>query len=343
MDELVPIGEAARRVGVATSALRYYEERGLVHPARWIGGRRWYGREELRRFAFIRMAQQLGFGLEAIGTVLNGTGRSWREAVDRQLRELDERITQAEQARHLLRHARTCPEERPWQTCRHVLAELDAWLAGGRGPGPRPRPAPVGRPWEPAPEDDPVTRFQRWREEVAAAGVRYPDAMVLATVDDGGVPDARTVLLAGVDQEGLRFFSDQRSVKAAQLAARPHAAVVFGWYVAGRQVRVVGAVSALPRAEAVTHFAGLGRDTQLVVHACHQSQVVSDHASLEAAYEQIRARWPAGEPVPAPEHWGGWLIRPHRWEFWRQRSDRLHDRIRYRRSDQGWIWERLAP
>lgn len=196
---------------------------------------------------------------------------------------------------------------------------------------------------ETGPADDPVTRFRRWRRAVRAAGVPYPDAMVLATVDEQGAPDARTVLLAGVDGEGLRFFSDRRSAKAAQLAAEPRAAVVFGWYVAGRQVRAVGPVSRLPRAAAVAHFAGLDRGGQLAVHTCHQSRVVDDRATLVAGYARIRARWPEGEPVPAPEHWAGWVIRPDRWEFWQRGPDHLNDRIRYRWSGGTWVRERLAP
>jgi pyridoxamine 5'-phosphate oxidase len=190
---------------------------------------------------------------------------------------------------------------------------------------------------------DPVALFQRWHAEVTAAGVPYPDAMVLATVNDAGVPDARTVLLAGVVRPGLRFFSDRRSAKAAQLATRPHAAAVFGWYVAGRQVRVVGPVHPLPQAAAAAHFARMDRGGQLAVRTCRQSQVVDARATLEAEYERIRSHWPEGEPVPAPEHWGGWLISPQRWEFWQRGPGHLNDRIRYRRSGEAWVKERLAP
>ncbi len=350
----MPIGEAARRVGLAPSTLRYYEERAVVQPARRIGGQRWYGRDQLRQLAFVQLVHGLGVDLETIAAVLNGTGRPWRELVDVHLRWLDDRVAASERARRVLTHARSCPEPEPWRTCERLLAELDAWLAIPPQERPsrvevlpyRPDRSVVGLapPRCPAVEADPLRQFLRWREDAYTAGVPLPDAMVLATVDPDGAPDARTVLLAGVDEQGFRFFSDRGSAKAQALAADPRAALVFGWYAIGRQVRVTGVVTPVEPAEAAAGFAALTREQQLAVVASHQSTVVPDRAALESAYEAAAARWPEGEEIPVPEHWGGWRLRPSRFDFWQNGERHLHDRCRYRRDDAGgWVCERLAP
>ena len=336
MADLLPIGEAARRVGLTPSALRYYEERAVVRPAKRVRGRRWYGRDELRRLAFVQLTQRLGVDLATVAEVLDGTGRPWREVVDAHLRWLDDRVAADQQARRVLAHASVCSEAEPWRTCEYLLAELDAWLAAS---------PPAWEPWPGgATGADPLARFLRWRQEAYAAGAPLPDAMVLAPVDPDGAPEARTVLLAGVDERGFRFFSDRGSAKARALAADPRAALVFGWHVIGRQVRVTGVVAAIEAAEVAAGFAALSREQQLAVRASRQSTVVPDRAALEAAYEAAAARWPEGETIPAPEHWGGWRLRPSRFDFWRTGERHLHDRYRYRRADSGaWVCERLAP
>lgn len=191
---------------------------------------------------------------------------------------------------------------------------------------------------------DPLDRFLRWRQEAYAAGVPQPEAMVLATLDPEGAPEARTVLLAGADERGFRFFSDRGSAKARSLLAHPRAALVFGWYGIGRQVRVAGPVVRVPAAEVAAEYAKLPREHQLAVWAARQSTVVPDRAALDVAYDEAAARWPAGEEVPWPEHWGGWRVEPSRYDFWRCGPRHLHDRFRYRRAAAGdWVCERLAP
>lgn len=351
----MPIGEAARRVGLAPSALRYYEERAVVRPARRVGGRRWYGRDELRRLAFVQVVQGMGLDLETIAAVLNGTGRPWREVVDEHLRWLDDRIVAAERARRILAHARSCAEDEPWRTCEYLLAELDAWLAAP--PGERTDRAEVvagwpdrqvvspARPPGPDADADPLERFLRWRREAYAAGAPLPDAMVLATVDpDDGSPDARTVLLAYADPRGFSFFSDRGSAKARALAADRRAALVFGWYAIGRQVRVAGTVTPIEVVEVAAEWAAVPREHQLAVWACRQSTVVPDRAALEAAYDEAAARWPEGTDIPLPKHWGGWRLRPYRYDFWRTGARGINDRCRYRRDEAGyWVRELLAP
>ncbi len=188
---------------------------------------------------------------------------------------------------------------------------------------------------------DPVVAFGRWFADAAAAGVAEPNAMVLATAAADGTPAARTVLLKGYDGRGLRFFTNLGSAKAADLAANPRAALVFPWHQVGRQVRVTGAVVGLGRAEVDTYFATRPRESQLGAWASPQSQVVASRAELDAALPGVEARFPA--EVPAPPGWGGFRVVPDVWEFWAGRTGRLHDRLRYRRTDQGWTIERLAP
>jgi pyridoxamine 5'-phosphate oxidase len=188
---------------------------------------------------------------------------------------------------------------------------------------------------------DPVVAFGRWFADAAAAGVVEPNAMVLATVAGDGTPSARTVLLKGYDGRGLRFFTNLGSAKAADLAANPRAALVFPWHIVSRQVRVTGSVVGVGREEVEAYFGSRPRESQLGAWASRQSEVVASRSALDAALAEVEERFP-GE-VPTPRGWGGYRVVPQSWEFWAGRSGRLHDRLRYRRTDQGWTVERLAP
>jgi pyridoxamine 5'-phosphate oxidase len=201
---------------------------------------------------------------------------------------------------------------------------------------------------------DPLELFTRWFAEVAAGAagagdgegaVAEPNAMVLATVTAQGWPAARTVLLKGYDAEGLRFFTNTGSAKATQLAAEPKAALVFPWHPVHRQVRVTGAVRRLPDDVVAAYFASRPRESQLGAWASPQSTVVGSRAELDDRLAEVAARFPEGEPVPVPPHWGGYLVVPVEWEFWVGRSGRLHDRLRYVRHEGSTTWtrERLAP
>lgn len=193
---------------------------------------------------------------------------------------------------------------------------------------------------------DPLVAFSRWFADAAAAGVVEPNAMVLATVGADGAPSARTVLLKGYDGAGLRFFTNLGSAKARDLAVEPRAALVFPWHVMSRQVRVTGSAQPLRREEVAAYFTGRPRESQLGAWASEQSTVVASRAVLDAALAAAEARFPAGEEVAVPEHWGGFRVVPDTWEFWAGRVGRLHDRLRYRRTDSGaasWAVERLAP
>ena len=189
---------------------------------------------------------------------------------------------------------------------------------------------------------DPLAQFGRWLEEARAAGVELPEAMALATADAEGRPSARTVLLKGADADGFRFFTNTESRKACELAANPHAALVFHWLQAPRrQVTVAGTVSPLPREESEAYFLTRPLGSRLGAWASRQTTVLEDRAALERAFADAEAAH--GDDPPLPPWWGGYLLRPLRIEFWENRPDRLHDRFRYTLGDDGWRLERLAP
>jgi pyridoxamine 5'-phosphate oxidase len=186
-----------------------------------------------------------------------------------------------------------------------------------------------------------TTQFGRWFAEAAAAGLTEPNAMVLGTADAQGRPSARTVLLKGYDERGFVFFTNYESRKGTELAADPYASLVFPWYPIHRQVVVCGEASRVDRAETEVYFANRPRAARLGAWASPQSRVIPDREVLLAASAEADRRFP-GE-VPPPEHWGGYRVAPSTVEFWQGRASRLHDRLRYRSTDDGWMTERLAP
>ncbi|MEX1297151.1 MAG: pyridoxamine 5'-phosphate oxidase [Candidatus Limnocylindrales bacterium] len=188
---------------------------------------------------------------------------------------------------------------------------------------------------------DPVRQLRKWLEGALAAGSREPNAMVLATSDRGGVPSARVVLLRGLDERGLTWYTNRESLKGRDLAANPRAAVVFHWELQQRQVRVAGDVSIVPEAEAAAYFAERPRKSQLSAWASPQGRALAERAELEAATERIDRRFP--DVVPLPPFWGGYRLTPSMFEFWQGRRNRMHDRFSYVREEAGWQVERLAP
>jgi pyridoxamine 5'-phosphate oxidase len=188
-----------------------------------------------------------------------------------------------------------------------------------------------------------TAQFAVWFADAAAAGLPEPNAMVVATAGRDGRPSSRTVLLKEYDPRGFVFFTNYESRKGAELAANPYASLVFPWFPVQRQVLVAGAVERVSRAETEAYFASRPRGSQLGAWASPQSRVVPDRAAVEAGLSAAVERFGDG-PVPAPPHWGGFRVLPETVEFWQGRSNRLHDRLRYRRTDdRGWIVERLAP
>lgn len=187
---------------------------------------------------------------------------------------------------------------------------------------------------------DPVAQFALWLQAAMEAGLREPNAMTLATAGGDGAPDARIVLLRGYDAEGFRFYTNYESAKGRELAANPRAALCFYWAELERQVRVSGPVEKLTREESAAYFATRPRGHQLGAWASRQSEVAASREALERALEEAEVRFP--EEVPLPEHWGGYRVKPETVEFWQGRSNRLHDRVRYRREGEEWVRERLG-
>ena len=188
---------------------------------------------------------------------------------------------------------------------------------------------------------DPMVQFRAWFDEAVADGVREPDAMTLATASVAGLPSARTVSLRGFDERGFAFYTNYRSPKAHDLDENPRAAIVFHWREVERQVRATGTVTRLSREESLAYWRNRPLGSRLSALVSPQSEVVGDRAELETAYEEAAARF--GDDPPLPELWGGYVVTPVEIELWEGRPNRLHDRVRYRRVDDGWVRERLAP
>ena len=200
----------------------------------------------------------------------------------------------------------------------------------------------------------PLSLLAEWyAAAVADERIDEPGAMVLATVDAGGRPNARTVLLKSLDARGLEFYTNLGSTKAVELTTTPYAALVLLWHPMFRQVRVRGPVEAVSREESAAYFASRPRGSQVASRASRQSQPLGSRDELVAAVAAEEARWPdtgSGSDVPLPDYWGGFRLRPVEVELWVGQPSRLHDRVRYLAAegallddDRAWTRTRLQP
>ena len=191
---------------------------------------------------------------------------------------------------------------------------------------------------------DPLKQFQIWFEEAMAADLPDPNAMTLATVGLTGKPASRIILLKEYDRRGFVFYTNYHSRKSQELEAHPWAALNFWWIPQERQVRLEGRVEKLPPAESDAYFSSRPRDSQLGAWASAQSTVIPNRQVLEQSFAGLEKKYPEGELIPRPEHWGGWRVIPEVIEFWQGRSSRLHDRLRYQLQPDGtWQCDRLCP
>lgn len=188
----------------------------------------------------------------------------------------------------------------------------------------------------------PLELLSRWLDDAAATGMADANAMTLATADAEGIPSARTVLLRGMGEDGLRWYTNRESLKGRQLAGNPRAQLLFYWRELGRQVAVHGSVRELDDADSDAYFASRPRAARLGAWASRQGGVIESRDELLARVRELEERHP-GE-VPRPPYWGGYVLAPHAIEFWQAGEFRLHDRFLYALQDGGgWSVVRLSP
>ncbi|WP_203722922.1 pyridoxamine 5'-phosphate oxidase [Streptomyces coelicoflavus] len=191
----------------------------------------------------------------------------------------------------------------------------------------------------------PVEQFARWFKQAATDGGLFePNAMVVSTADAEGRPSSRTVLLKHFDAQGFVFYTNYDSRKGRELDANPYVSLLFPWHPMARQVVVTGVARRTGRDETAAYFRTRPHGSQLGAWASVQSSVVAGRRALDSAYAELAARYPEGEQVPVPPHWGGFRVAPQAVEFWQGRENRLHDRLRYvAEGAGGWRVERLSP
>ena len=189
---------------------------------------------------------------------------------------------------------------------------------------------------------EPMRQFGLWLEQALQAQLPEPNAMTLATVGEDGRPSTRIVLIKGVDERGIVWYTNYESRKGRELAARPYAALQFHWVELERVVRIEGRVERTSAEESDAYYASRPLDSRLGAWASPQSRPIASRAVLVANAAKAAAQH--GLHPPRPPHWGGFRLLPDRWEFWQGRKSRLHDRLSYRlQPDGAWLRERLAP
>ena len=189
---------------------------------------------------------------------------------------------------------------------------------------------------------DPFEQFEKWFKQAVDANVAHPDGMTLATSTADGGPDARIVLLKGIDGNGLRFYTNYMSAKGRQLELNNAAALLFFWPDLERQIKIKGTVQKLQNEESDSYFSSRPRGAQIAAIASPQSQVIESRSWLERKQEDVSKQF-EGQQVERPQTWGGYLFVPREFEFWQGRENRLHDRLSFRRRGNDWHIFRLAP
>lgn len=190
--------------------------------------------------------------------------------------------------------------------------------------------------------ENPIVQFRRWFNAALAAGIPEPNAMHVSTVTSEGRPDGRIVLLKEVTDAGFVFYTNYESRKGQELATHPFAALTFFYQPLEQQIRIEGRVEKVSPDESTTYFHSRPRGSQIGAWVSNQSQLIVSRGVLETRQQDLEAQF-ADQEIPRPAHWGGYRVVPDTIEFWQGRPSRLHDRIRYRKENDSWIIERLAP
>ena len=191
-------------------------------------------------------------------------------------------------------------------------------------------------------DDSPFVQFENWLADACESETLDPNAMSIATVDPGGQPYCRTVLLKHYDEKGFVFYTNHESNKARHIAENGKVALLFFWRSLGRQIGIRGTASKVSKAETLKYFLSRPRGSQIGAWVSAQSSIISSRSHLEAQYAEMKQKF-ADKEIPLPSFWGGYRVEPHALEFWQSRTNRLHDRFLYSREDEGWRIERLAP
>ncbi len=192
-------------------------------------------------------------------------------------------------------------------------------------------------------EEDPIQQFSKWMLEAIEGKVEEPNAMILSTSTPDGMPSSRTVLLKGIEDDSLIFYTNYGSKKSEQLEANPQASLLFFWMAHHRQIRIEGTVQRVDRETSVEYFQSRPKGSQIGAWASNQSEHVENREALEKRVAALEEKYADVDVLPCPENWGGYALQPDLFEFWQGRMDRVHDRFQYVKTEEGWKIDRLQP
>lgn len=192
-------------------------------------------------------------------------------------------------------------------------------------------------------DSNPIDMFSKWFDEAVTAAIPDVNAMSLATCGNDGQPTSRVVLLKGVENDGFVFYTNYESAKGQQMMENNRVGLCFYWTELERQVRIDGVVEKVSREASLKYFKSRPYESQVGAWASHQSEIVQSREQLEAQFKDMLQEYPETIDVPLPPFWGGYIVKPTRFEFWQGRASRLHDRFEYALNEQEWVLSRLSP